>query len=50
MQTEPKKKLTSEEAAQQAEELRKRIKAKNQVCWAVSNAQTCFGIPLVGLA
>ncbi|KAL0052845.1 hypothetical protein WJX82_008485 [Trebouxia sp. C0006] len=28
--TEPKKKLTSEEAAQQAEELRKRIKAKNQ--------------------
>lgn len=28
--TEPKKKLTPEEAAQQAEELRKRIKAKNQ--------------------
>ena len=31
VQTEPKKKLTPEEAAQQAEELRKRIKAKNQV-------------------
>lgn len=34
VQTEPKKKLTPEEAAQQAEELRKRIKAKNQVCLA----------------
>ena len=31
MQTEPKKKLTPEEAAQAAEELRKKIKAKNQV-------------------
>ena len=30
-QEEPKKKLSKEEAAQQAEELRKRIKAKNQV-------------------
>ncbi len=48
MQTEPKKKLTSEEAAQQAEELRKRIKAKNQVCWSDSNAQTCFGMPVGG--
>jgi len=48
MQTEPKKKLTSEEAAQQAEELRKRIKAKNQVCWVASNAHSCFGIPLGG--
>lgn len=48
MQMEPKKKLTPEEAAQQAEELRKRIKAKNQVCWVDSNAQTGFGIPLGG--
>ena len=31
LQTEPKKKLTAEEAAQAAEELRKKIKAKNQV-------------------
>ena len=31
LQTEPKKKLTPEEAAQAAEELRKKIKAKNQV-------------------
>ena len=31
-QTEPKKKLTPEEAAQAAEELRRKIKAKNQVC------------------
>ena len=39
VQTEPKKKLTPEEAAQQAEELRKRIKAKNQVCLASYHAK-----------
>lgn len=31
LQTKPKKKLTQEEAAQAAEDLRKKIKAKNQV-------------------
>lgn len=38
LQTEPKKKLTPEEAAQAAEDLRKKIKAKNQVTcrWLVS--------------
>ena len=35
LQVEPKKKLTAEEAAEQAEALRKRIKAKNQVLHAM---------------
>lgn len=41
MQTQPKKKLTPEEAAQAAEDLRKKIKAKNQVCLQVPSAVFC---------
>lgn len=41
MQTEPKKKLTPEEAAQAAEELRKKIKAKNQVSHNMSVSCIC---------
>lgn len=41
LQTEPKKKLTPEEAAQAAEELRKKIKAKNQVNYSLLVLYTC---------